>query len=56
VGSAGGHSIGIGPMLTWSAKLYNTHISATFRWVNEFAASKRPKGNRVQLSVSASFE
>jgi hypothetical protein len=56
VGSAGGHAIGIGPMVTWSGKLYNTPVSATFRWVNEFEASKRPSGNGVQLSVSASFE
>jgi len=53
---ASGHALGIGPMVTWSGKVYSTPLSATFRWVNEFEASRRPKGNGVQLSISASFE
>jgi hypothetical protein len=56
LGGTSGHSLGIGPMVTWSGKVGKTPVSATFRWVNEFEASRRPKGNSVQLSVSATFE
>jgi hypothetical protein len=55
-GGASGHSLGIGPMLTWSGKLSNTPVSASLRWVNEFEVRNRPKGNAVELSVSASFQ
>jgi hypothetical protein len=56
LGGANGHSLGIGPMLTWSGKISQTPVSATLRWVNEFDTSKRPKGNAVQLSISATFQ
>jgi len=56
LGGAKGHSVGIGPMVTWSGKAWNTPLSATLRWVNEFATSNRPSGNAVQLSVSATFQ
>jgi len=56
IGSTSGHSLGIGPMVTWSGKVSKTPVSATLRWVNEFEASKRPKGNAVQLSISATFQ
>ena len=55
-GGASGYSLGLGPMVTWSGKLSNTPVSATLRWVNEFEASRRPKGNAVQLSLSATFQ
>lgn len=55
-GGAKGHSVGIGPMVTWSGKISKTPVSAALRWVNEFEASRRPKGNAVQLSISATFE
>jgi hypothetical protein len=56
VGGDSGHSLGIGPMLTWSGKLSATPVSATLRWVNEFDVSNRPKGNAVELSVNATFQ
>ncbi|CAB3732054.1 SphA family protein [Paraburkholderia rhynchosiae] len=56
VGSARGHVLGVGPMLTWSGKAYKTPVSAALRWVNEFQASHRPGGNSVQLAISATFE
>jgi hypothetical protein len=31
-------------------------VSAALRWVNEVEAHNRPKGNVVQLSLSATFE
>jgi hypothetical protein len=55
-GGASGYSVGLGPMVTWSGKLSKTPVSATLRWVNEFAVSRRPRGNAVQLSVSATFQ
>jgi hypothetical protein len=55
-GGARGHSVGIGPMATWAGKLWNTPVSASLRWVNEFAVANRPKGNAVELSVSATFK
>jgi hypothetical protein len=55
-GGLHGHSIGIGPMVTWAGKVDKTPISASLRWVNEFDVSNRPKGNAVQLSLSATFQ
>lgn len=52
----GGHSIGIGPVVTWSGKVSKTPVSASLRWVNEFDVSNRPKGNAVELSLSATFQ
>lgn len=56
IGGNRGHSIGIGPIVTWSGKLSKTPVSASLRWVNEFDVSNRPKGNAIQLSVSATFQ
>lgn len=56
VGGARGHSLGIGPMVTWSGKVGATPVSAALRWVNEFDVSERPKGNSVQLSITATFQ
>lgn len=55
-GGVGGHSVGIGPVVTWSGKLSSTPVSASLRWVNEFAVRNRPKGNAVELSISATFQ
>ncbi|MGA3247821.1 MAG: transporter [Paraburkholderia sp.] len=55
-GGASGHSIGVGPVVTWSGKWSGTPVSASLRWVNEFEACNRPKGNAVELSVNASFK
>jgi hypothetical protein len=55
-GGANGHSVGVGPVVTWSGKLSNTPVSASLRWVNEFEVRNRPKGNAVELSVSATFQ
>lgn len=55
-GGSQSHSVGIGPMLTWSGKVAKTPVSASLRWVNEFNVSNRPKGNAVQLSVNATFQ
>lgn len=51
-----GRSIGIGPMVTWAGKVSKTPVSASLRWVNEFDVKDRPKGNAVELSVSATFQ
>jgi hypothetical protein len=56
LGGAQGHSLGIGPMVTWSGKMGSTPVSASLRWVNEFDVSNRPKGNSVALSVNATFQ
>ncbi|WP_158905862.1 transporter [Burkholderia sp. L27(2015)] len=56
VAGARGHSLGVGPLVTWSGKLSGTPVSASLRWVNEFDVSNRPKGNAVELSVSATFQ
>jgi len=50
-----GYSLGAGPMLTWQGKAGTTPVSASLRWVNEFEARNRPKGNAVMGSVGASF-
>lgn len=55
-GGASGDSVGIGPMVTYAGKLGNTPVSATLRWVNEFVAHNRPKGNAVTFAVNASFQ
>lgn len=51
-----GHSVGVGPMVTWNGKISKTPVGATLRWVNEFNVSNRPKGNAVELSVNATFQ
>jgi hypothetical protein len=43
-------------MVTWAGKVSKTPASATLRWVNEFDVSNRPKGNAVDLSISATFQ
>jgi hypothetical protein len=53
---AKGHALGIGPMATWAGKFGRTPVSASLRWVNEFAGSDRPQGNVVQLGISAMFQ
>lgn len=55
-GGTQGHSVGIGPMVTWAGKIDKTPVSANLRWVNEFNTSNRPKGNAVELSISATFQ
>lgn len=55
-GGLKGHSVGIGPIVTRAGKVSKTPVSAALRWVNEFEAHARPRGNAVQLSVSATFE
>lgn len=51
-----GHSIGVGPIVTYAGKVSGTPLSASLRWVNEFEVLNRPKGNAVELSVSATFQ
>jgi hypothetical protein len=53
---ARGNSVGLGPVITWAGKVGKTPVSAGLRWVNEFEARNRPKGNAVLLSLSATFE
>ena len=55
-GGTSGHSFGIGPTATWSGKLSSTPVSASLRWVNEFAVRNRPKGNAAELSINATFQ
>jgi hypothetical protein len=56
LGGAQGHSLGIGPMLTWNGKISKTPVGATLRWVDEYNVSSRPKGNAVELAVNATFQ
>lgn len=56
VGGARGHSVGIGPIVTWAGKISKTPVSASLRWVNEFAVVNRPKGNAIMLSINATFQ
>lgn len=56
LGGARSYSVGIGPMVTWSGKAHGTPVSASLRWVNEFAAKNRPSGNAIQFSVTAMFQ
>lgn len=53
---ARGNSVGLGPDITWTAKVGRTPLSAELRRINEFEAHNRPKGNAVLLSFSATFE
>ncbi|WP_321816829.1 MULTISPECIES: transporter [unclassified Paraburkholderia] len=55
-GGSQGHSVGIGPTLTWNGKIDKTLVGAALRWVNEFSASNRPKGNAVELTINATFQ
>jgi hypothetical protein len=56
INGAVGHSVGLGPVVTWAGSVSKTPVSASLRWVNEFNVSNRPKGNAVELSVSATFQ
>jgi hypothetical protein len=56
VGGAQGHSVGVGPIVTWNGKISKTPVGASLRWVNEFNVSNRPNGNAVELSVNATFQ
>jgi hypothetical protein len=56
VGGAQGHSVGVGPMVTWNGKISKTPVGASLRRANEFNVSNRPKGNAVKLSVNATFQ
>jgi hypothetical protein len=51
-----GRSVGVGPVVTWDGKLSKTPVSASLSWVSEFNVRNRPKGNAVNLSVTAAFE
>jgi hypothetical protein len=53
---ANGHAIGVGPIVTYAGKVSGTPVSASLRWVNEFEVLNRPKGNAVELSISATFQ
>jgi hypothetical protein len=53
---AHGRSLGICPLVTWAGILSSTPVSAALRWVNAFDVSNRPKGNAVELSLSATFQ
>ena len=53
---ANGNSVGLGPLVTWGGRVGKTAVSAALRWVNEVEAHNRPKGNAVQLSLSATFK
>jgi hypothetical protein len=55
VGGDQGHAVGVGPLVTWSGKLDKVPVSASLRWVNEFNAVNRPKGNAVQLTFAVTL-
>ena len=55
VGGAQGHSVGVGPMVTWNGKISKTPVGATLRWVNEFNVSNRPKGMRWSCRLMRRF-
>ncbi|AMO21783.1 transporter [Ramlibacter solisilvae] len=50
-----GRSIGLGPIANWTGKLWNMPGTFSVRWVPEFEARNRPKGNGVQASLNLSL-
>ena len=50
-----GPAVGAGPILNWGGKLGQQRASLSLRWVHDFEAKNRPKGNGVNLSVNLPF-
>lgn len=50
-----GRATGLGPIISYEMQQGDTQISFSMRWVYEFNVYDRPKGNALQLSVTAIF-
>lgn len=50
-----GRGFGIGPILTYSTKLGDSHLDLNARWVHEFGAEKRFEGNVFGLTAGLKF-
>lgn len=50
-----GHSIGLGPIVTWGGKIGNQPAAFSARWVYDVEAKNRPKGNGVSVSLTLPF-
>lgn len=47
-----GHSVGLGPIVTWGGKIGNLPAAFTARWVHDIDAENRPKGNGVSVGLT----
>lgn len=47
-----GSSLGFGPMLNWSGKFGAQTAAVNLKWVPEFYARNRPKGNGISLGLT----
>lgn len=47
-----GHSVGLGPILTWSGKLGAAPAAFSARWVSDIDTKNRPKGHGVSLMLT----
>jgi hypothetical protein len=50
-----GRAFGVGPILTYSAKVGKSHLDFNARYVHEFENSKRPEGDLFQFSANLKF-
>jgi len=50
-----GRAFGIGPIVTYSAKLGKSHLDFSARWIHDFDVSKRIEGNAFNFSASLKF-
>jgi hypothetical protein len=48
-----GHSIGLGPIFTYSAKFGDHQLDMHGRWVHEFDAENRPEGDVIMFTVGS---
>ena len=50
-----GHAFGVGPIVTYSTKLGESHLDFNARWVHELENRNRPEGDLFQFSASFKF-
>ena len=50
-----GRSFGIGPILTYSAKLGKSHLDFNVRWIHDFDVSKAVEGDGFNFTASLKF-
>jgi hypothetical protein len=50
-----GRAFGIGPIVTYSAKLGKSHLDFSARWIHDFDVSKRVEGDGFNFTASLKF-
>jgi hypothetical protein len=50
-----GRPFGIGPIVTYSTKLGQSHLDFSARWIHDFGVSKRVEGDGFSFSASLTF-